>query len=360
MQRASHPALHYALQLVSQVWSTSGLRTDNGSAAGLAALAEGFLRCESDHLTEFAGLSVPTNADELMEELEGLQIMLPCADGWFDEMVWEDNPLLYQLVFLGSLFDLLSLPLFAWRYKRRQRKLILAVAAQKAETDGLGMPHGLTKFTQSPTGSMGGVCKVSPTTRTLRSSEKHGLHLDFTALTPSPPPSPPIGSPSPISRRRPSVTSRLPRPASHTVRRRQSKTVEAAQVIQDDAAVMAAIEERARAAAQTAAVAPKQHRGGLTLMQAALRRQMEVDQAAAAAAAGGSIEHRLAETMEAAQAQEHLKKASRFGRMGEAVKLVQQSSCFQMTSALKRGPYGPPGPCWPKPRSLRPHFESAF
>ena len=44
--------------------------------------------------------------------------MLPCADGWFAEMVWEQNPLLYQLVFLGSLLDLLSLPLFAWRYKR--------------------------------------------------------------------------------------------------------------------------------------------------------------------------------------------------------------------------------------------------
>ena len=44
--------------------------------------------------------------------------MLPCADGWFAEMVWEQNPLLYQLVFLGSLLDLLSLPLFAWRYTR--------------------------------------------------------------------------------------------------------------------------------------------------------------------------------------------------------------------------------------------------
>ena len=140
---------------------------------------------------------MPTNADELMDELEGLQIMLPCADGWFDEMVWEDNPLLYQLVFLGSLFDLLSLPLFAWRYKRRQRKL-RAAAARKAEIDGLGTPHSLKKFTQ-----------------------------------PSPPPSPPTSSPSPIG---PPAASRLPQPTS-----------EAAQVAQDDAAVMAAIEARAAA-----------------------------------------------------------------------------------------------------------------
>ena len=30
-------------------------------------------------------------------------------------MVWDQNPLLYQLVFIGSLIDLLSLPLFALR-----------------------------------------------------------------------------------------------------------------------------------------------------------------------------------------------------------------------------------------------------
>ena len=94
---------------------------------------------------------MPTNAAELVDELEGLQIMLPCADGWFDEMVWEDNPLLYQLVFLGSLFDLLSLPLFAWRYRRRQRKLRLAAAAQKdkADSQSLGTAKSLTKFVQS-------------------------------------------------------------------------------------------------------------------------------------------------------------------------------------------------------------------
>ena len=126
-----------------QAWSTSGLRTDNGTAAGIAALADGFLRCESDHLTlnlrlrltltltltltlsrcesdhltEFAGLSIPTSADELMDELQDLKIMLPCEDGWFAEMVWDQNPLLYQLVFIGSLIDLLSLPFFALRYK---------------------------------------------------------------------------------------------------------------------------------------------------------------------------------------------------------------------------------------------------
>ena len=52
-----------------------------------------------------------------MDELQDLQIMLPCEDGWFAEMVWDQNPLLYQLVFIGSLIDLLSLPFFALRYK---------------------------------------------------------------------------------------------------------------------------------------------------------------------------------------------------------------------------------------------------
>ena len=362
---------------ISQAWSTVGVRTDNGSAAGLEALASGFLRCESDHLTEFAGLSVPTSADELMDELEGLQIMLPCADGWFDEMVWEQNPLLYQLVFLASLFDLLSLPLFALRYRRRKRKLRLAVAARKAETDRLGTPHGLKKFTQSATGSNSGTCRVSPTTRTLGSSEEHGIqehgiHLDFTALTPSPPPSPPAGAPSSAVRsltrrpsgrartlpppegqpnrwsRRPSGLARtLPPPKDQTggahgakfvpsgLERRVSldekltrlSSAEETQASQDDAAVMAAIKEREKAAMQSAAPSPKRLGGGLTHMQAALRREMEMGQAAAAAAAaaGGGVEHQPAEAAEAAQAQNRLEKAPR-DRMSEAVKLVRQSS----------------------------------
>ena len=368
---------------IAQAWSTFGVRTDNGSAAGLEALASGFLRCESDHLTEFAGLSVPTSAEELMDELDGLQIMLPCSDGWFDEMVWDQNPLLYQLVFLASLFDLLSLPLFAWRYRRRKRKLRLAVAARKAETDRLGTPQGLMKFTQSATGSSGGTCKVSPTTRTTGSSEEHGIHehgihLDFTALTPSPPPSPPAGSPSSVVRssmRRPSGLARtlpppedqpdrlsrrasglartLPPPmdqpnVSHGpkfvpsgLQRRGSldekltrlSNAEETQASQDDAAVMAAIKVREKAAMQTAAPSPKRLGGGLTHMQAALRREMEMDQAAAAAAAaaaGGGVEHRLAEAAEAAQAQNRLERAPR-GRMSEAVKLVRQSSWLSMS-----------------------------
>jgi hypothetical protein len=52
-----------------------------------------------------------------MDELQDLKIMLPCESGWFAEMVWDQNPLLYQLVFIGSLIDLLSLPFFALRYK---------------------------------------------------------------------------------------------------------------------------------------------------------------------------------------------------------------------------------------------------
>ena len=101
------------------------------------------------------------------------------------------------------------------------------------------------------------------------------------------------------------------------------------------------------AASQATAAAAKQLGGGLggRHMQAALRRQMEADQAAAAAAAaaaGGSVDHRLAEVVEAAQAQAVLERAPRFSRMSKAAKLVQQSSWVQMTRGHVTGPPGCP------------------
>ena len=72
-----------------EAWSSSGLRTDNSSAAGAAAMAEGLLRCESSHLTEFAGFSLPTSADELLDEVQDLTLVLPCADGFFGAFAWQ-------------------------------------------------------------------------------------------------------------------------------------------------------------------------------------------------------------------------------------------------------------------------------
>ena len=109
-----------------QAWSSAGLRTDNESAAGAAALAAGLLRCESSHLTEFAGFSLPTTASELLGEMQDLELVLPCADGFTGMFEWEQNPLLYAIVFGSSLINLLSLPFFAWRYRRRLESMRLA------------------------------------------------------------------------------------------------------------------------------------------------------------------------------------------------------------------------------------------
>ena len=109
-----------------QVWSSAGLSTDITSAAGAAALAVGLLRCESNHLTEFAGFLLPTSTDELLDELQELKLVLPCEGGFSGALEWEQNPLLYALLFGGSLLDLLSLPFFAWRYRRRLLRLHLA------------------------------------------------------------------------------------------------------------------------------------------------------------------------------------------------------------------------------------------
>ena len=200
-------------------------------------------------------------------------------------------------------------PLFVWRYRRRKKKLRLAVATRNA--DGLGTPRGLKQFTQSATGSNSGTCRVSPTTRTTGSSEDHGIHLDFTALTPSPPPSPPASSPSsdvrPFTRpsglartlRQPEdqangrhgakfVPSRIERRGSLDEKLTRLSNAEETQASQDEALVMAAIKEREKAAMQSAAPSPKCLGGGLTHLQAALRREMEVNQVAARRAAAAS------------------------------------------------------------------------
>ena len=113
---------------LEEAWSSSGLLTDNSSAAGAAAMAEGLLRCESNHLTEFAGFSLPTTADELLGEMQDLKLVLPCEDGFFGAFEWEQNPLLYGLLLTLLLLDLTSLPFFAWRYRRR---LVMARLAEQ-------------------------------------------------------------------------------------------------------------------------------------------------------------------------------------------------------------------------------------
>ena len=152
-----------------EAWSSSGLRTDNSSAAGAAAMAEGLLRCESSHLTEFAGFSLPTSADELLDEVQDLTLVLPCADGFFGAFEWQKNPLLYRILLTLLLLELGSLPCFAVRYKRRRA---IARASKTSGAPGSSKPGGV---------------EPAPDKSVLRSAwsselsvEKHGCHTRVT------------------------------------------------------------------------------------------------------------------------------------------------------------------------------------
>lgn len=87
-------------------------------------VVDGSLQCECTHLTDFAGIAVPTSAAELLEELKELQIVLPCAGGFTGKFSWDENPLLWTILFSLAAADLLSLPFATVRnfFRRRSSK----------------------------------------------------------------------------------------------------------------------------------------------------------------------------------------------------------------------------------------------
>ena len=90
-----------------------------GAAAQSAACAYA-LRCECTHLTDFAGIAIPTSLDEVLAQLEPT-ITLPCPDGFFAPFHFMESPLLYSLIKGLTLMNLISIAFFRWRYKLRSQ-----------------------------------------------------------------------------------------------------------------------------------------------------------------------------------------------------------------------------------------------
>jgi len=91
------------------------------------------LQCNSTHLTEFGGLSVPTSADELLSELQDIQVVVPDAAAMLAAFCYECHPLLWQVIFSLVAANVLVVPLFRWRYRRRLVKQVAQVAAAGEE-----------------------------------------------------------------------------------------------------------------------------------------------------------------------------------------------------------------------------------
>ena len=76
------------------------------------------LRCECTHLTDFAGIAIPTSLDEVLAQLEPT-ITLPCPDGFFAPFDFMKSPFLYSLIKGLTLMNLISIAFFRWRFSSR-------------------------------------------------------------------------------------------------------------------------------------------------------------------------------------------------------------------------------------------------
>ena len=76
------------------------------------------LRCECTHLTDFAGIAIPTSLDEVLAQLEPT-ITLPCPDGFFAPYDFMGSPFLYSLIKGLTLMNLISIAFFRWRFSSR-------------------------------------------------------------------------------------------------------------------------------------------------------------------------------------------------------------------------------------------------
>ena len=89
------------------------------------------LRCECTHLTDFAGIAIPTSLDEVLAQLEPT-ITLPCPDGFFAPFDFMKSPFLYSLIKGLTLMNLISIAFFRWR--SRAASLITTPTPSPAST----------------------------------------------------------------------------------------------------------------------------------------------------------------------------------------------------------------------------------
>ena len=105
------------------LWSSSGCTTVLPPADELANAS--VLACDCTHLTEFAGMYVPTTASELAEEATNFRFDLPCEDGWRPRRVTTEgtgSQMLWGLIFGVAGCNAVALPFFWWRYKERRKR----------------------------------------------------------------------------------------------------------------------------------------------------------------------------------------------------------------------------------------------
>jgi hypothetical protein len=90
-----------------------------------SGLPDGFLHCESTHLTDFGGiLRIPTSVEELLEELSNIKFEWFTLDDLasvLSEFPFLDNPMIFMMVLGSTALDLFFIFFTRWRRHRRQK-----------------------------------------------------------------------------------------------------------------------------------------------------------------------------------------------------------------------------------------------
>ena len=117
-------------------WSSEGL-TISPSPNGRP---DGFLRCNSTHLTDFGGLArVPMSAEDLLADISSVEFTVFTMDDLADTLTNFDiagNPQIFSMIFSAIGLDFIMVMFARWRWHRRRLKMKRdAVAKRQKKRD---------------------------------------------------------------------------------------------------------------------------------------------------------------------------------------------------------------------------------
>jgi hypothetical protein len=103
-----------------ETWSSKGMV----AAPPPSGVPDGFLHCESTHLTDFGGVvKIPLSAEELIDELRGIKFNFFTLDelaGALSSFSVADNPAIFTVITLSTAIDVAFIFFTHWRWRRRR------------------------------------------------------------------------------------------------------------------------------------------------------------------------------------------------------------------------------------------------
>ena len=115
----------------NQMWSSQGLSISPPPSGAF----DGFLHCNSSHLTDFGGIvRIPLSAEELLEEITSIEFTFFTMDDAADVLTSFDvagNPIIFSMVFSAIGLDFFMILFARWRWHRRRVVKMRKIASER-------------------------------------------------------------------------------------------------------------------------------------------------------------------------------------------------------------------------------------